>query len=111
MQLPTVCQFCGQVDSLAHLIECVNIGVIPAGDDEEAQEMQISYVMELALRANNVNPKYPAPLIPGDGVEISLLVPSDSEDENEGAPEHRLDFDDDRERPLDHAELAGEGEQ
>ena len=102
--LPTECQYCGGVDSLEHLIECVSIGAVPESCEEV---VLVEYLAELARRAQNVNPKYPVPIIPRDGVEIALLNPSDSEgDEGEEGPEHCLDFENDLERTLDLDALA-----
>ena len=100
--LPTICQYCGQVDSLSHLIACVNIGDVPRGDEDELRD----YLVELSRRANNVNPNYPVPQVPGDGVEICLVQHSDSEDEGMEECDPQLDFEDDSVLPIDLVGLA-----
>ena len=51
----TICQFRGQIGSLDYLISCVNISKPPKNSDQLAL-----YLVELATRANNVNPHMPA---------------------------------------------------
>ena len=75
--LPTICQYCGERDSLDHLLKCVNMGEPPLHDEDDL----VLYLAELSRRAYNVNPGYPVPLLQGDGVEISLQFWSDSEGE------------------------------
>ena len=51
---------------------------------------------ELARRAQNVNPGYPGPLVPGGGLGPPQLAHSDSE---EGDDTQALDIEDDVEEP------------
>ena len=88
---PTVCQYCGGRDSLDHLLGCVNIGDAPLGDEDDL----VLYVAELSKRAYNVNPGYPVPLLQGEGMEIDLLLGSDSDTASERDDEVGLDFEDD----------------
>ena len=55
--LPTECQYCGQVDSFAHLVSCVNIGAPP-----QDRGALVDYLVELTGRAYNVNPGMPHPV-------------------------------------------------
>ena len=54
--LPTLCEFCSQVDGYAHLVSCV--GIDPHPTDHEGP---VGNLAELAARAYNVNPNLPAP--------------------------------------------------
>ena len=75
-------------------------------DDEEGT--LVDFLTELTKRAYNVNPMYPAPMVPGDGLEVHLMQHSDSggEEEDAGGGVPSLDFEDDEEQPLDLIALA-----
>ena len=87
--LPTVCHYCGGMDSLAHLQRCVNIGDMPLGTDDESK---IHYLVELTKRACNVNPGLPEPFVPDE--EVDLTFPQQSDSEGDGDP-LELAFEDD----------------
>ena len=88
---PTICQHCGWRDSLRHLAERVNRGAAPLHDRDDLA----LFLAELSRRAHNVNPRFPAPPLQGDGADAGLQIWSDSEcgEGEEGEPQ--LDFDDD----------------
>ena len=88
--LPTVCQYCGSVDSLEHLMACVRIGPMPPHDSsEEGIENRVRFLVELAVRAHNVNPGYPVPCNMEDVGEVELFPQTESE---ESAEELELAF-------------------
>ena len=92
--LPTECAYCGQIDSLDHLISCVNIGVLPKNSD-----MLVSYLVELVDRAYNVNPGYPRPIRDGEAAELELRF-SDGAESAGSQEEGWLEMEDDTEVPF-----------
>ena len=98
--VPTICQFCEQIDSLDHLISCVNIGK-PLKDTDQL----VLYLAELASRAYNVNPNMPVPHRAGSDADIELF-PSEGDGESEGE-DLDLDFEDDAIQQLDESALLG----
>ena len=89
--MPTARQDCGVRDDLEHLLKCAGMGE-PPGDDEDKR---IQFFVESARCSYDVNPGYPVPIIPEDGVEVTLLQCSDSE--KEGDEIQALEYEDDTE--------------
>ena len=94
--LPTECSYCGQGDSFAYLVSCVNIGPDPTERDGPAE-----YLIELADRAYNANPGNPRPIRPGGGVEEELLNSDEAADDDERGD--WLDLENDTVAPFDEA--------
>ena len=92
--LGTECAYCGQVDSFAHLLSCVNIGPPPAEPDA-----LVEYLAELADRAYNVNPGHPRPIKEGGGIELELNPSDDDGSDEDGAG--WLEVEDDTHEPFD----------
>ena len=87
---PVICQLCGQIGSLSHLVSCVRVGGLPSG-----RTLLPDYLAELASRGYSVNPNFPALLRLGKNAEIALAA-SDADD----GLSVLLDFEDDAETRL-----------
>ena len=99
--LRTVCQYCGQLDSLPHLLSCVNMGPHP-----EDPQVLAEYIVELARRAYNVNPKLPVPCWEGDSAEMEIEVVGTGTDDEE----LQLEFEQDANENFDKTLLRTLGE-
>ena len=74
----TICKKCGHLDSLSHLLKCVNLTIPPSSEDIEPT---VQFLKTLAIRARNINFAAPIPLFPVLATDFELDTHTTSESE------------------------------